>query len=88
MNRYLREDIIKEAQYIVENKSTIRETASAFGISKTALHYYFIKILPQINAALYKEVRAILDKNKEERAYRGGIATRNKRIGRKEFEIN
>jgi putative DeoR family transcriptional regulator (stage III sporulation protein D) len=40
--------------------------------------------LRNINPTLYKEVREILNTNKNERHIRGGIATRNKYLMKKE----
>ncbi|MBR3789976.1 MAG: sporulation transcriptional regulator SpoIIID [Clostridia bacterium] len=38
--------------------------------------------LRKINPALYNEVRAVLEKNKEERHIRGGIATKEKYLNK------
>ena len=35
---YIEERAIKMAQYIVETKSTVRQTAKEFGISKSTVH--------------------------------------------------
>ncbi len=66
------------ARYIVRNNATVRETAKAFGISKSTVHTDVTEKLMKINAGLYAQVRAVLDTNKEERHIRGGIATKEK----------
>ena len=64
--------------YLVENKSTIRETAKRFGMAKSTVHYDLSARLPSIDYVLYKKVRKVLDKNFQEKSMRGGIATQNK----------
>ena len=74
----LDERAIRLGEYIIEHKSTVRNTAAAFGISKSTVHKDVTTLLPRRNAGLYKEVRAILDVNKQERHLRGGEATKQK----------
>ncbi|MEE3333508.1 MAG: sporulation transcriptional regulator SpoIIID [Ruminococcus sp.] len=71
-------------EYIIESKSTVRSAAKKFGISKSTVHKDVSQRLRNINPTLYKEVREILNTNKNERHIRGGIATRNKYLMRKE----
>ena len=66
------------AVYIIENQSTVRSAAAQFGVSKSTVHKDLTERLPRINAALYKQVRHLLDVNKAERHIRGGLATREK----------
>lgn len=65
-------------EYIVKSKSTVRQTAKQFSISKSTVHKDVTERLSRINPSLYKEVRKVLNQNKEERHIRGGIATKNK----------
>ena len=69
---------VELANFIVENKSTVRATAKKFGVSKSTVHTDITVRLRRINPALFSEVRKVLDVNKEERHIRGGIATREK----------
>ena len=64
--------------YIVENNATVRSTAKKFGISKSTVHQDITVKLAHTNSALYHEVKAVLDKNKQERHIRGGEATKKK----------
>ena len=66
------------ALYIIENRTTVRAAAQKFSISKSTVHKDVSERLKTINLPLYKEVRKVLDTNKEERHIRGGIATKEK----------
>lgn len=65
-------------EYIVENNATVRAAARQFGISKSTVHQDITTKLEKINLALFTEVKAVLDKNKQERHIRGGQATKKK----------
>jgi len=75
---YIEERAIDIANYIIENNATVRQTAKQFGISKSTVHKDVTDRLMQINPALAKEARKVLDVNKSERHIRGGLATREK----------
>ena len=66
------------AEYIIENKCTVRSAAYYFGISKSTVHKDVAERLNAINPILHEEVKLVLNKNKSERHLRGGIATREK----------
>ena len=66
------------AQYIIENRTTVRAAAQKFGISKSTVHKDISERLPQFNRSLYMQVKEVLDVNKAQRHIRGGIATREK----------
>lgn len=65
-------------EYILENNATVRAAAAWFGISKSTVHKDVSQRLQELSPSLYKEVGAVLAKNKEERHIRGGMATRKK----------
>ena len=69
---------IELAEYIIKNKTTVRDAAKKFGISKSTVHNDVSERLKKINPMLYNEVRIILDINKAERHIRGGMATKEK----------
>ena len=69
------------AAYIIENRTTVREAARRFGISKSTVHKDIQERLPLYNRGLYLQVKEVLDENKAERHIRGGIATRRKYRG-------
>ena len=78
MKDYIEERAIEIANYIVEEKETVRQTAKKFGVSKSTVHKDVTDRLLQINASLAREARKVLDTNKSERHIRGGMATREK----------
>ena len=69
------------AQYIIENRTTVRNAAKKFGISKSTVHKDISERLPQFNRTLYLQVKEVLEDNKAQRHIRGGIATRKKYRG-------
>ena len=69
------------AQYIVEERATVRAAAKKFGISKSTVHKDLSERLPKFNRTLYLQVKEVLDINKAQRHIRGGIATRKKYKG-------
>ena len=75
------------AKYLVDESSTVRETAKRFGVSKSTVHKDIKEKLKYVNPSLYDEARQILDKNKLERHIRGGIATKLKYQNIKEAKI-
>ena len=66
------------ANYIIEHNATVRQTAKAFGVSKSTVHKDVTDRLMQINPTLAKQARQVLDVNKSERHIRGGMATKEK----------
>lgn len=78
MKGYIEERAIKTAEYIIETKATVRQTARKFGVSKSTVHKDVTTRLAQINPKLAKEAREVLEVNKKERHIRGGLATREK----------
>lgn len=75
---YIEERAIDIARFIIENNATVRQTARKFGISKSTVHKDCTERLIQVNPRLAKEVRKVLDINKQERHIRGGMATKEK----------
>ena len=78
MKDYIEERAVHIANYIIENNATVRQTAKAFGISKSTVHKDVADRLQHINPVLAKEARKVLDVNKAERHLRGGLATKDK----------
>lgn len=65
-------------EYILENNATVRAAAAKFGISKSTVHKDVSQKLEEISPSLYRDVSAVLEKNKKERHIRGGMATKRK----------
>ena len=78
MKEYIEERAVDIANYIIESNATVRQTAKAFGVSKSTVHKDVAERLPSINSELAKQAREILELNKSERHIRGGLATKEK----------
>ncbi len=78
MKEYIEERAIEIAHYIIENNATVRQAAKKFGISKSSVHVDLTTRLENIDPALAREARKVLDVNKAQRHIRGGMATKNK----------
>lgn len=65
-------------EYILDTGATVRATAKVFKISKSTVHKDVTERLSHDNPQLYREVKAVLEKNKQERHIRGGMATKRK----------
>ena len=66
------------AEWIIENKATVRAAAERFGVSKSTVHKDLTERLRQLDRLSYEKVRLILEQNKAERHIRGGNATKKK----------
>ena len=78
MKGIVEERAVELGEYIIENKATVRKAAKKFGVSKSTVHKDVTERLAQVNPALAKQARKVLDVNKSERHIRGGLATREK----------
>lgn len=76
--RELDERALQLGSYIIEHEATVRSTAQAFGISKSTVHKDITVRLPAIHGSLSAQVHEVLEKNKQERHIRGGLATKRK----------
>ena len=74
----IKQRVIREAEYIIREKSTIRKCAKAFRVSKSTVHNDLSKRLAKVDKELYIKVRDIIETNKKFRHIRGGIATKEK----------
>lgn len=78
MKDYIEERVLELANYILENKTTVRHAAKKYNVSKSTVHKDITERLSDLNPPLAVKVHAVLDKNKAERHIRGGMATREK----------
>ena len=79
---YIEERVIKCAEYIVTTGCTVRACSAHFSISKSTVHKDVSERLQYIDIDLYEKVRKVLNFNLSERHIRGGIATREKYMGK------
>ena len=77
MKDYIEERAIEAANYIIDTRATVRQTADKMGISKSTVHKDITERLVRIRPML-AQARVVLDANKAERHIRGGLATREK----------
>lgn len=68
-------------EYILDTGATVRAAAKVFKISKSTVHKDVTERLRYDNPQLYRRVRQVLEKNKQERHIRGGMATKRKYKG-------
>ena len=84
MNTEIELRAISIARYIIDKKATVRAAAKQFGISKSTVHKDVTDRLYYINRGLYEEVKPILAENKACRHLRGGMATKEKYLLKKQ----
>ena len=76
----MRDDLERRARelavYLIERRTTIRDAAKHFSVSKSTVHKDLSERLKEIDRSLYVQVKEILEQNKAERHLRGGEATR------------
>ena len=66
------------AVYLIERRTTIRDAAKHFSVSKSTVHKDLSERSKEIDRPLYVQVKEILEQNKAERHLRGGDATKRK----------
>lgn len=73
-------------EYIIDTGATVRAAAKIFKISKSTVHKDVTERLKYRSPALYAQVKNVLQKNKEERHIRGGLATKEKYLGKQKTQ--
>lgn len=68
-------------EYILCTGATVRATGKEFNVSKSTVHKDVTERLSRKNPQLYAQVKKVLEKNKQERHIRGGLATKRKYKG-------
>lgn len=68
----------KEANYMIVNNATVRQTAKAVNVSKSTVYKDVTRVLEEFHDPLKIKCEEILLKNKDVRHLRGGEATRQK----------
>ena len=86
MKEYIEKRAVLFASYIIENNTTVRDTAKKFDISKSTVHKDVTQTLKHVSPSLYEKVQLVLEKNKDERHLRGGEATKNKYLSHRRKE--
>ena len=78
MNKNIINRTLKESEYILKTKKTIREIAKVFGVSKSTVHKDLSNRLLEIDANLCNQIKEILKQHIDTRHIKGGETTRNK----------
>ena len=78
MNKNIINRTLKESEYILKTKKTIREIAKVFGVSKSTVHKDLSNRLLEIDANLCNQIKEILKQHIDTRHIKGGESTRNK----------
>lgn len=76
MKDYMEVRIKEISNYILQNKATVRTAAKKFGVSKSTVFNDMVIRLPYVDPLTARQVKIVLDFNKEQRHIRGGQATR------------
>ena len=79
---YIEERVLKCAEYIIQTGCTVRACSAHFAISKSTVHKDVSERLKYIDEDLYERTREILNLNLSQRHIRGGIATKEKYLGK------
>lgn len=82
MNDEMERRACELAAYVIETGATVRAAARKFGISKSTVHKDLTQRLQRTHPGLSEQVRQVLDRNKQQRHIRGGLATRRKYKGK------
>ena len=83
MKRNIEVRVFNEAEFILKNKSTVREMSKYFLVSKSTVHYDLSVRLKRLNFELFKKVDKVLKFNLSQRHLRGGEATKTKYLKQK-----
>lgn len=78
MKQNIERRVLQEAEYMLQTKDTIRNTAKIFGLSKSSVHVDLSKRLRIVDRKLFEEIKKILDENFSQKHIRGGLSTRKK----------
>ena len=91
-HRYMaqeKESLMKEVgTYMYENQGTIRSTAKHFNMSKTTIHNWMRVQLQELDLDLYYRVDEVIQHNLQERAARGGRASKRRPTKHKDDSLS
>lgn len=78
MTDHIRKRVIASAKYMIENNTTIQETAEKFGVSQSTTHFDVRHRIKKIDPILQKKVGVVIDRNILDGKFKGGIAASHK----------
>lgn len=76
MNKNIVKRVLKETNYIIKNKVTIRQVAKKYQISKSTVHKDLTSRLKEIDNKLFKIVTNIFKEHIKTRHIKGGEVTK------------
>ncbi|HBK69837.1 MAG TPA: stage III sporulation protein D [Firmicutes bacterium] len=85
MDPKLMQRIIGFADYIITTNSTIRQTATVFGYSKTTVHKDLSQRLPSVDQVRFRQIQKIFRTHYMQKHIRGGESTRKLHEQRRKF---
>lgn len=77
MQDYIIKRTTQCANYILDNKCTVRECAKYFGVSKSTIHSDLCYKLKEIDGDLFNKVHSLMEFNFSVKHIRGGDSTKN-----------
>jgi len=84
MKKSIVDRVLKESEYILRTKETVREMAQVFKVSKSTVHKDLKERLKEVEPEKYKDVMEILTEHMKIRHIRGGESTKAKYAQKKE----
>lgn len=78
MKNYIAKRTVEMANFIIENRATIRKTSQKFCLSKSTVHKDLKNNLPRLDKYKFLLVQEILRVNFQQKHLRGGFATKTK----------
>ena len=79
--------VIDIADYIIETKNTIRQTAKEFKVSKSTVHKDIKERLYEIDKEKYNNIKKIMHEHLEIRHIKGGESTRQLFLRKKQLTL-
>lgn len=83
MNKIIEQRVIEIADYIIDSKQTIRETAKRFNISKSTVHKDMTERLKKLDLNKYNIIEKIFENHIQIRHIKGGQSTKIKYLNLK-----
>lgn len=87
MNKKITKRVIDIADYIIETKNTIRQTAKKFKVSKSTVHKDIKERLYEIDKEKYNNIKKIMHEHLEIRHIKGGESTRQLFLRKKQLTL-
>ena len=87
MNKNIQKRVNDVADYIINTRKTIRQTAKIFNVSKSTIHKDLKERLIEIDKQKYLKIKNIMNDHIEIRHIRGGESTRQLFLTKKKLSV-